>query len=438
VIRRPLLHARVIGLALALAAQALAPDASAAGPKETAARKALKKALEDDYLQTRFDDAENRLRAAIQSCGTACSAQLRAELHAALGSILAGGKKELEDARDEFIEALQLDPRVQPHPDVLTAEVTFAYEQAKKKLKGPAAPPADLPDKPADEPKAEPRKPQKARPEPAKEPAPDGPKKVSTEWGEPKDKDTKDDAKDKPEEPPPKPARKNWITLTFSPDLSIVSGSNVCTKESRETSHYACVRNDAARTAYVGTPTLDNGDNINAGVGLATLRVMVGYDRVLADNISIGARVGFAFNGASGGSSSFLPVHVEARLGFWPGKTPFVGNVVRPYFTLSGGLAQIDTKVKVQVLEDGAVCGAKSAGNTNSPCTIPSSDDHLEDRVQTLTVYRQAGLGFGSVGFGVQFAPTAAVALYLAVRGSVTFPVVTGVISPEGGLSLGF
>lgn len=431
----------MVGLAVALAALGLSLDASAAGPKEAQARKALKQALEDDYLQTRFDDAENRLRAAIQSCGTACPASLRAELHAALGSILAGGKKELEDARDEFLEALQLDPKIQPNPDVLTAEVTFAFEQAKKKLKAPASPPADLPDKPAEEPKPEPKKPSKPEPEKKEPPKP---AKSNVEWGEPKGPDAKSadpkdaDAKDKPEEPAPKPARKNWITLTFSPDLSIVSGSNVCTKDSRETNHYACVRNDAARTAYVGTPTLDNGDNINAGVGISTLRVMVGYDRLLIDNLSIGARIGFAFNGASGGNTSFLPVHAEVRLGFWPGKTPFVGSVVRPYFTVSGGVAQVDTKVQVQVLEDGKTCGAKSPSNTNSPCTIPSSDNHLEDRVQTLTVYRQAGLGFGSVGFGVQFAPTSAVALYLAVRGSVTFPVVTGVISPEGGLSLGF
>lgn len=165
---------------------------------------------------------------------------------------------------------------------------------------------------------------------------------------------------------------------------------------------------------------------------------MLAYDRVLVDNLTLGVRLGFAFNGAGDGGASFLPFHAEGRFGYWPGKTPFVGSGVRPFFMLSGGVAQIDTKVSVEVLEDGKVCGAPKPGDSKSKCTIKSSDGTIEPRVQTLDVYKQAGLGFGSFTFGVQFAPTAAVALFLAVRGNITFPVVTGVFSPEGGLSLGF
>ncbi|MFT3776094.1 MAG: hypothetical protein QM820_62925 [Minicystis sp.] len=410
-------------LGAALAVIGLTGAASAAGPKETQAKKALKQAVEEDYLETRFDDAENRLRAAIQSCGTAgCSPQLRAQLHAALGAVLAGGKKEMEDARDEFVEALQLDPKVEPDPGMTSANVTFAFEQARKKLKGGAATPDS---KPADEPRK-------------KGPPKDSNSPKDTDEPKPDDKKDAKAAKDKEPETPPPPARKNWITLAFSPDISIVSGTNVCTKEVRGSEHYVCVRNDANRTAYVGTPAKDNADNINTGVALSTLRILLAYDRLLIDNLTLGARIGFAFNGASGGNASFLPVHAEARLGFFPGKTPFVGSGVRPYLMISGGFAQIDTKVNVQVLEDGRACGAESPSDSSSMCTRPSKDGVIEQRVQTLTVYKQAGLGFGSLTFGVQFAPTAAVALYLAVRGNITFPVVTGVLSPEGGLSLGF
>lgn len=417
--RRSLPVRSLAAVAVAAAALALSGPAHAGGAREAQAKKLLKQAIDEDYLETRFDDAEAKLRKAFTVCGEGwCAPEVRAQLHAALGAVLATGKKELDDARDEFIEALKLDPTVEPDPGMISTGVTFAFEAAKKKLK--------IGDKPEPSAKAGPRADAKED-RPRDKPAPEG---------EPRAAD-KDD-KDKPAEPEAPPARRNWITLSFSPDISIVAGTNVCTKDGQAAGHYVCVRNDADRTRYRGTPTLDNGDNINAGVGLATLRVMLAYDRLLGENFTLGARVGFAFNGASGGESSFLPLHLEGRFGYWPGKAPFVGSIVRPYIMISGGLAQIDTKVNVEVLEDGAACGAANPADRQSPCTRPSRDGVIEDRVQTLTVYKQAGLGFGGFTFGVHFAPRPQVALFLAVRGNVTFPVVTGSFSPEGGLSLGF
>ena len=408
-------------LTVFVAACCLSGAAAAAGANEAQARKALKQAVDEDYLETRFDDAENRLRGAIQRCDSGCSAALRAQLHAALAAVLATGKKELDDARDEFAEALMLDPSVEPDPGMVSTGVTFAFDQAKKKLKiGPYAPASATPAKPK-----EPGARKDDEPEPKRPADAAGPRDTR-----PKDVDTKDEPRELP------PARKNWITLTFSPDVSIVSGTNVCTKENQREAHYVCIREDAGKTRYNGTPTKDNGDNINTGVALSTLRVMLAYDRLIVDNLTLGARVGFAFNGANDGGASFLPVHLEGRVGYWPGKTPFVGNVVRPYMMISGGLAQIDTKVSVEVLEDGNACGAKSPGDSKSPCTLPVGMP--EPRVQKLTAYKQAGLGFGSLAFGVHFVPSPIVALYLAARVNITFPVVTGVLSPEGGLALGF
>ena len=127
---------RGLALLAALGAAGLgSATAHAAGSKEAQGLKALKQALDEDYLQTRFDAAEQKLRAALQACGKSCSIALRARLHAALGSVLAGGKKELEDARDEFVEALGLDPRTEPNPGILSTEVSFAYEQARKRLR---------------------------------------------------------------------------------------------------------------------------------------------------------------------------------------------------------------------------------------------------------------------------------------------------------------
>ena len=177
----------------------------------------------------------------------------------------------------------------------------------------------------------------------------------------------------------------------------------------------------------MGTPTLGNGDNINTGLALSTLRILLGYDRLLIPNLTLGGRIGFAFNGASGQGVSFLPVHIEARLGIWPGHEPFVGRGVRPFFFVSGGLGEVDTKVNVKVLEDGTKCGAADPGLNSSPCTVQTPGDNNsgpEPREQTLTVYRQAGTGFVSGGFGVQFAPSARVGINLGVRASVTVPVI--------------
>jgi hypothetical protein len=410
-----------IGLSLAGAAHA--------GPKDAQAKKALQQALDEDYLDTRFDDAESRLRAALEACGASgCSPGVKAKLHAALGCVLAGGKKELEDAREEFVEALALDPKVQPDPGLVSDQITFAFEQAKKQKGG---------------------KPARKKPEPPPPPPPDTPSAAEIPPdelpGSKPGKEKKDppddvpDSKDGEKEPEPStPVRKNWISLTFSPDFSIVSGTNVCTQDSQANSHYVCGRQDATNSRYAGTPTQNNGDNINAGIALSTIRLMLGYDRLIIDNLTLGARVGFAFNGANVTGASFLPVHLEARLGIWLRHQPFVAAVVRPYFMVSGGLAQVDSKVPVQVLEDGNVCGAMPPGNTSAPCTKASNDGVTEPRQQTLSAYRQAGLGFAALSFGIQFAPTSRVGIFLAARGNVTFPVLTFVLSPELGISIGF
>jgi hypothetical protein len=406
----------------ALGATLLLAGPTLAGPKDAQAEAARKKALEEDYLETRFDDADQRLRAAIKACGgDACSHAVTAKLYVALGCVLAGGKKELSDAGDAFVEALTLDPRAKIDPDLASSEVSFAFDQAKKRLgmsgkKAGKKATVDAPD-PAVE---------KDPPEPAVEK-----KKPATDEG-----DVEKPAEPRPEAPPPAEAKRNWITLAFSPDVAFVGGDDVCSKDSQANDHLFCVRKDG--THYVGTPTPGNADKINGGAVLSTMRITLGYDRLLGERITLGARLGFAFNGAHDGGASFLPVHVEARLAVWPGANPFVGSGVRPFLFLSGGVAQIDSRVDVDLLEDGATCGAKKPSDTGSDCTKPSRDGFLEPRKQTVSAYKQAGLAFAAGGVGVQIAPSPGIAFHLAVRGGITFPSVVPVITPEAGFALGF
>ena len=415
-------HSRSAFAWAALGVTLLVAGSASAAPKDAQAEAARKKALEEDYLQTRFDEADQRLRSAIQICGSsACSHTMTARLYIALGSVLAGGKKELSDASDAFVEALTLDPKAKIDPDLASSEVTFAFDQAKKRLGMGGAKPG--------------KKPHADRPEPVVDA--DKPEPVA-------DKDRPDRESTDPEKPPePRPdappvaeAKRNWLTLAFSPDVAFISGSDVCTKASQTSEHIFCTRKDA--THYVGTPTIGNADNINGGAVLATMRLTLGYDRLVGERITLGARLGFAFNGAHDGGASFLPVHLEARVGVWPGERPFVGAGVRPFFFLAAGLAQIDSRIDVSILEDGATCGAKKPSDTTSECTRPSGDGFLEPRKQTVSAYKQAGLAFAAGGVGVQIAPSPGVAFHLAVRGGITFPSVVPVITPEAGFALGF
>ena len=129
------MRSRALALLPFAALFAAAVPASAAAPKDAQAQKALKEALDVDYLETKFDRAEQKLRTAIETCGEEkCSPPLKAQLYAALGVVLAGGKKELEDAREAFVEALKVDPTIKLDPDILSAQIEYAFDQAKKQL----------------------------------------------------------------------------------------------------------------------------------------------------------------------------------------------------------------------------------------------------------------------------------------------------------------
>ena len=85
------------------------------------------------------------------------------------------------------------------------------------------------------------------------------------------------DADPEEEKKPAGEPLRNWISLSFIPDLSFVSGEEVCTSKSQHNEHYYCARQDGSH--YVGTPTAGNGDNVNGGIALAT---MLGAATVMA------------------------------------------------------------------------------------------------------------------------------------------------------------
>jgi hypothetical protein len=506
--------------------------AAAAPAKDETAEKVLKDAMENDYFETRFDKAESKLRAALEACGKGCSEGMKAKLYIALGTVLAGGRKELDDGQEAFVEALKLDPKAAPDPDLASAQVQFAFEKAKAELKigsTPAAtvsptihkPPAEqrvhtpvpiyfeiMPDViasvrkvtgsyagtgtetfapldfrklgdrgygaevPCDDVQKEgdlryfvtvlgegdkvvatlgsrsdplrvpiraaittpaPRWPGFAPPEQcaARTSGPD-------QCLDDKQCNSGLVCKSGQCVAPAKESAilKNWFTVTFAPDFALYSATDVCMAGGATDNSFVCLREDGSR--YAGTPTIGQGNYVNLGFVPATMRVALQYERVLFNNLTAGLRVGFAFNGASGQNVDFFPVHLEGRVGYSFGQDAFDGKGLRPFAFLSGGYAQVDAKVNVEVLEDGDVCGAAAPLDNGSPCTEPSLDGRIEPRTQRLASYMQAGRGFATAGFGLAYNPIRNVGIHIAVRGGVTLPVVIGVIAPEAGITVGF
>jgi len=519
--------------------------ARAAAPKDAQAEKAIKLALDTDFLETNFDQAEKRLRAAIDACGpNKCTPSVKARVLVALGVVLAGGKKQLEDAREVFVEALGIDKDARPTEDMSSGEVKYAYENARKQLKldGGGGQPAPSGQGLSHTPPAEQRV---DTPVPlyvllAAELVEDAKKVTVTylapgasDWhtmimkkmgergyainvpcaelskeGELKYHITITDADgaivtgigsrseplktaikqridgeppswpgfappelcvklekgpeqciddkqcnpgyscvggecvEKPtavEEPKETGPKQNWVTLSFVPDISIFSGADVCSVSVQESDHFVCAREDGSR--YVGVPTPGVGNSVSGGLALSTLRLVAGYDRLFLGNILAGVRLGFAFRTQSNDNASFLPLHAEVRGSYFIGRNPFEKLGARPFVFASAGLAQVDTPVSVEVLEDATACGANPS-NQNSPCTKPSNplidNSTIEPRVQKLTAFKQAGQGFIALGGGLQYAPLERVAINVGLRANITLPVVTFVLSPEVGATVGF
>lgn len=531
-------RASILGAAVWL----VALPALAALPKDAQAEKALLEAMDKDYLETRFDKAEKKLRAAIDVCGDGgCTPAVKARLFVALGSVLAGGRKQLEDAREAFVEALKLDKAVTPDPDIVSAEISFAFEQARKELKlgsaGKDALPALRHTPPAEQ----------AMNTPVPLFVELGPELVSAakkatvsylapgapEWkplvmrklgekgfginvpcsdlqregelryhitvtdetgvvlategtrGDPLTTPIKQviagepprwpgfappevcgspveisltqclderqcnaglscvsgECRAKPRAPgaaPESARRDNLITFSLTPDVSFFSGEGVCTPATQESDHYVCLREDGSR--YGGMPTPNIANNVNLGFSLSTLRAVLGYERVVLDNLTVGLRAGAAIAGPSHERVSFFRLSFEGRAAFYIGKKPFEQTTgVRPFVFVSGGAAQVNSEVDVQVLEDGTACGAANPFDPSSPCTVkPLDRDAPERRLQTLSAYKQAGLGFAGIGGGVSYMVMPRIAFNVSLRASLTFPVVTAVFSPDAGITVGF
>jgi hypothetical protein len=235
---------------------------------------------------------------------------------------------------------------------------------------------------------------------------------------------------------------KNWVGLHFGLDLATVSSDGACDLKARNNDNWVCFYpNDQS---YQGTPSLGAMGKIDGGLAVATMRVMASYERLFGP-LGLEGRVGFAFNGGPTplNGSAFLPVHLEGRAKYYlRGPKAFSEPGFRPWIHLGGGMAQIDTKVEVDIVD----CSTPDKGGTTPPqfaadCRAAATSTLARANrgsLQHLTAVKQLGRGFGTVGGGVMYAIAPNHGPVLSVNLMVPFPAVSFVIEPSLGYAFGF
>lgn len=215
-------------------------------------------------------------------------------------------------------------------------------------------------------------------------------------------------------------AHPTFASVTLGGDFAWVAGSDVCALESQRSNGYTCLRQGSnGLEQYFGTPALGQSDSIPGGLRIHTGRIMVGLDRAITSNITVGARVGYAFGGGPQGQNDargFLPLHLEARAAYFLGAAPFSKLGLRPYAFAAAGLAQVDSRATVHVVESGG--------------PTPQPDNPAE---QDLIVYKKMGQAFGGVGAGAFYATAPTSGFLVELKAMVMFPSSGQVLEPTIG-----
>jgi len=119
-----------LSLLITTSAGLYAPTVQAA-PKDSAAQKIDREAMDKDYLNVNFPAAEKKLRKALKECGSrGCSTKVKIRIHMHLGIVLVNAGKGA-DASAAFTEALGMDANATPDQDFASPDVMKAFEKAK-------------------------------------------------------------------------------------------------------------------------------------------------------------------------------------------------------------------------------------------------------------------------------------------------------------------
>lgn len=418
----------------ASAALALSPAASSAAPQDAQAQELADQAIFTDYLALDFKAGEKKLLKAIKLCEKGdCTPNVQAQVYRDLAVIYITGMKRQDDGKKLLVKALELDPRIALDADLTTPDLIRVFAEAKDEVaEKEAAGPAEEPEA-EEEPRAKPRA---AEPKPkpevvAEEEEPPATSMDDTAVDCPPDfpgcesleeKQAKAEAEAEEREEAAAIGIPNWLSLGLQQDFLMFSGeSGVCGAE--RPTELSCYRAGDTFRPGTATNTVGDGGEVAGGFRPATTRLLIGYDRVLFPNIAVGARVGYAIGGgpAEPGGPGFIPIHAELRGSYW--FLPFELKKIRPYATVGGGLAQIDSSVTTEVVD-----------RCDDPATCPVG----QVARSRVTVWKKTGTTFASLGGGAMYPLMKNGGITAELKGVILFPSSGMSVSLQAGYSLGF
>jgi hypothetical protein len=274
------------------------------------------------------------------------------------------------------------------------------------------------------------------------------------------------------------PYKKNWVGLHVAQDIGFIGGADVCVNIVQFDQNFSCFYAGTNEQYY--NPGGDNptagepypGKGIANGAALATTRILASYDLAFKPNLSAGVRAGFAFGGGPDApllDHSFLPIHLEARGTYW--FRPLSALGFRPYVHVGGGMAQVDTKVEIDVRECGLFNDTvgympQELPPTNPPTSaytqcIRSDNPHNRARRDELDaehanqqrlnnadranyirpkldVWKRTGTFFIAGGGGIVFAIKPNFGIQLNINAMLLLPMTGFALEPSLGAVMGF
>ncbi len=237
---------------------------------------------------------------------------------------------------------------------------------------------------------------------------------------------------------------RSFVGVHFVADFGAVGGSDVCSTQDTEFDCSVSQTGQAYPGPLPGDIALQPGEpgdpypgsSIGGAAG-GTLRVLLSYDRVVLSKLTLGGRIGVAFNaGSSGtGSSAFLPLHLEARASYWLFGTEHAR--VQPFIFVAGGMAQVNLHKEITVRD----CSTQPTRQAFEDC-IQAEGNYEEPPPDLpalrLTARRELGRGFGSLGVAAFVPVFGDFGVVPAAQASFMFPVFGFVFQPSLGAMVAF
>jgi hypothetical protein len=181
----------------------------------------------------------------------------------------------------------------------------------------------------------------------------------------------------------------NWLSFTIQQDaLFFGTQPDVCGSTDAMGAFvpgpdvYSC---HGPNGVYNGPLYSEVGNEVQGGLGIATFRVMIGYDRLLIHRLLLGGRIGYAFGGEPSvpRSDGFMPFHAELKAQYYFGDSPFTRDGIRPFAAAAVGLAEVDSSLNVDYYVDQA--------------------GYDRGEIGSFQVWRKSGTGFGALSGGAAY-----------------------------------